>query len=207
MISITILLASCWNQSLSLFSCSFNLGFKKFSSILWYQLQFTVTAMKCGPHMPNFAIAHYTITLEQCNKRLCRTQELFSAHYWKFCLLAYHTSENVRRRCTAPKHPCEHVWGLKSIWLSSCTKLSCMIAFAELFVCWLWRALKQLHVSMEIVELKLLLPLHFLKLWKSEVGWLIVEQNCASTWHWIVSSKLGSAYEVVFELQLFFLCF
>ena len=48
----------------------------------------------------------------------------------------------------------------------------------EFFLRWLRRSSKQLRVFsqnvVEIVELTLLLPLHFLELWKSEVGRSIV---------------------------------
>ena len=65
---------SCWNQTLSISWRIFNFGLRKVSSISQYRLEFTVTvtlssSKKNGPHIPNSATAHHTVTRGQCKGR------------------------------------------------------------------------------------------------------------------------------------------
>ena len=62
---------SCWNQTLSISWSILNFGLKKVSSISQYRSEFTVTVMlssskKYGPHIPNSATPHHTVTRGQC---------------------------------------------------------------------------------------------------------------------------------------------
>ena len=82
---------SCWSQTLSISWSVFNFGLRKISSISRYRSEFTVTvtlssSKKYGPHIPNSATAHHTVTRGQCKGRLCNSRGLFAAQYLKFCV-------------------------------------------------------------------------------------------------------------------------